>query len=83
MRERLYDTPCEKRGLWLAEVAENATEEAEVKLRGAGKVYVSVSEGKVGSTTQELGGPKSDPDDSELAAEKVSVKAAGSQVIGV
>ena len=42
-----------------------------------------MSEGNVGSTTQELGGPERDPDDLELGAEKVREKAAGSQVIGV
>jgi len=34
-------------------VAEKTTEEAEVKLRGAGKVKATVSEGSVGSKTQE------------------------------
>ena len=67
----------------MAEVAEKTTEEAEVKLIGAGKVYVTVSEGKVGSITQEEGRPEGDPDDSELTAENVRVKAAVSQVMGV
>ena len=67
----------------MVEVAEKTTEEAEVRLRGAGKVYVTVSEGRMGSTTQEEGRPERDPDDSELTAEKVRVKAAGSQVMGV
>ena len=42
-----------------------------------------MSEGNVGSTTQELGGPERDPDDLELGAEKVRVKAVVLQVMGV
>jgi len=64
-------------------VAEKTTEEAEVKLRGAGKVKATVSEGSVGSKTQEERRAERGPDDSELRAEKVRVKAEGSQVMGV
>ena len=37
----------------------------------------------MGSTTQEVGRLERDPDDLELTAEKVRVKAEGSQVMGV